>query len=89
MAVIRGIPRAVGGLRCSSPHLAETAGPAQGKAYELRVYRPPRQRKGSGSRAHLSDFIDHAVQQLQLVLALLLVGLVDDLLSQETTLSFR
>lgn len=89
MAVIRGIPRAVGGFRCSSPHLAETAGPAQENAYELRVYRPPRQRKGSGSTAHLSDFVDHAVQQLQLVLTLLLVGLVDDLLSQETKRSIR
>lgn len=89
MALIRGIPRAVGGFRCSSPHPAETAGPAQGNAYELRVYGPPGQRKGSGGTAHLSDFIDHAVQQLQLVLALLLVGLVDDLLSQERKLSIR
>lgn len=34
--------------------------------------------------AHLSDFVEHAVQELQLVLTLLLVGLVDDLLSEET-----
>lgn len=51
MAVNRGIPRAVGGFRCSSPHLEETAGPAQENAYELRVYRPPRQREHGSSRA--------------------------------------
>lgn len=39
--------------------------------------------------AHLSDFVDHAVQELQLVLTLLLVGLVDDLLTEETKLSPR
>lgn len=39
--------------------------------------------------AHLSDFVEHAVQELQLVLTLLLVGLVDDLLSEETKPSPR
>lgn len=38
--------------------------------------------------SHLSGFIDHVVQELQLVLTLLLVGLVDDLLSQKMKLSF-
>lgn len=40
------------------------------------------------SLSHLSGFIDHVVQELQLVFTLLLVGLVDDLLSDKMKLSF-
>lgn len=49
-AVIRGIPRAVGGLRCSSPHLAETAEPAQETAGEPKHPNTGREReKGEGA----------------------------------------
>lgn len=45
-------------------------------------------KKKKKSLSHLSGFIDHFVEELQLVLTLLLVGLVDDLLSQKMKLSF-
>lgn len=42
------------------------------------------------SAAHLSDFVDHFIQYLKLVLAFLLIGLVDDLLqTREKTLKQR